>query len=80
MEDSRNTLKILTSKPTGTTPLGRSRRTWEDNIRMDPKEIGIYMRNWADSVQDRDYWKAPASAVLNFGLHKPWSIVHLYCL
>ena len=37
---------------------GRPRRRWEDNIRMDLKEIGFNTRNWIDSAQDRDYWRA----------------------
>ena len=45
MEEGRNAFKILTSKPTGKRPLGRPRRRWEDNIRMDLKEISINMRN-----------------------------------
>ena len=47
--------KILTSNPTGKRPLGRPRRRWEDNIRMNLKEIDISARNWVDSVQNRDY-------------------------
>ena len=47
--------KILTGKPTGKRPLGRPRRRWEDNIRMDLEEIGINEGNWVDSAQDRDY-------------------------
>ena len=50
--------KILTGQLTGKRPLGRSRRRWEDNIRMDLEEIGINSRNWVDSAQDRDYWRA----------------------
>ena len=46
-------------------PLGRPRRRWEDNIRMDFKEIGINAGNWVDSVQDRDYWRAFINAALN---------------
>ena len=45
MEAGRNSFKILTGKPTGKGPLGRPRRRWEDNIRMDLNEIGINMRN-----------------------------------
>ena len=41
MEEGRSTFKILTNKPTGKIPLGRSRRRWEDNIRMDLEDIGI---------------------------------------
>ena len=45
-------------KPTGNRPLSRTRRRWEDNIRMDLKEIGSNTKNWVDSAQDRDYWRA----------------------
>ena len=41
MEEGRSAFKILTGKPTGKGPLGRPRRRWEDNIRMDLEEIGI---------------------------------------
>jgi hypothetical protein len=41
------------------------RRRWEENIRMDLKEIGINTRNWGDSALDRDYWKALVNAVLD---------------
>ena len=44
---------MLTGKPIGKIPLGRPRRRWEDNIRMDLEEIGINAGNWVDSVQDR---------------------------
>ena len=52
-------------KPTATRPLGRPRRTWDDNIRMNLKEIGVNTRNSGDSAQDGDYWKAPVNATLN---------------
>ena len=41
MEEGRSAFKIFTGKPTGKRPLGRPRRRWEDNIRMDLEEIGI---------------------------------------
>ena len=41
---------------TGKRLLGSPRRRWEDNIRMDLKEIGINTRNWVDSARDRNYW------------------------
>ena len=47
-------------KPTGKRPLGRPRRTWEDNIRMDLEEIGINAGNWVDSTQD--YWRTLVNA------------------
>ena len=57
--------KILTGKPKGKRPLGRPRRRWEDNIRMDLEEIGINAGNWVDSAQDRNYWRALVNAALN---------------
>ena len=64
MEEGRSTFKILTGKPTGRRPR-RPRRRWEDNIRMDLEVIGISARNWVDSVQDRNYWRALVNAALN---------------
>ena len=65
MEEVRSAFKILTGKPTGNRPLGRSRRRWEDNIRMDLEEISINAGNWVDSAQDRNYWRALVNAALN---------------
>ena len=65
MEEGRSVFKIVTDKPTGKRPLGRSRRRWEDNIRIDLEEIGINAGNWIDSAQDRDYWRALVNATLN---------------
>ena len=65
IEECRNAFKILTFKPAGKLHLGRLRRRWEDNIRMDLKEIGINIRNWIDSAQDRDYWRALVNEALN---------------
>ena len=69
MEEGRSTFKILTGKPTGKRPLGRPRRRWEDNIRMDLEEIGINAGNCVDSAQDRNYWRA----LVNAAFHKRWS-------
>ena len=65
MEVGISAFNILTDKPTGKRPLGRRGRRWEDNIRMDLKEIGIKTRTWVDSAQDRDYWRALVNAELN---------------
>jgi len=46
MEEGRSAFKILTVTSTGNRPLGRPRRRWEDNIRMDLKEISANTRNW----------------------------------
>ena len=59
MEEGRGAFKILTGKPTGKRRLGRPRRRWEDNIRMDLEEIGISAGNWVD------YWRALVNAALN---------------
>ena len=52
-------------KPTGKRHSEGPRWRCEINIRMDLKEIGIYMRNWVDLTQDRDYWRAIVNAALN---------------
>ena len=44
--------------------MGKPRRRWEDNIRKDLTEIGINTRNWVDSAQDSDYWKALVNGAL----------------
>ena len=49
-EEGRSAFKILTGKPTGKRPLGRHRRRWEDNIRMDLEEICINTGNWVNSA------------------------------
>ena len=66
MEECRSAFKILTGTSTGRRPLGRLRRKWENNIRMDLKEIDINTRSWVDSAQDRTYWRALVNAALNF--------------
>ena len=68
MELDRNAFNVLTAKSTGKRPLQRLGRSWEDNIRMDLKEIGINTRNWVESTQDRDYWRAVVNAALSHGV------------
>ena len=64
MDEGRSALKILIGKPTVKRPLGRPKRRWEDNIRMDLKAIGISTRNSVDSAQDRD-WRTLVNEELN---------------
>ena len=45
--------------------MGRPRRRWEDNIRMELEDIGINAANWAGSAQDRDYWRTLVNVALN---------------
>ena len=58
IEEGRSAFKFFTDTPTGNRPLGKPTRRWEDNIRIDRKQMGIIKRNWVDSTQDRDYWRA----------------------
>ena len=64
-EEGRSAFKILIGTSIGKRPLGRSRRRWEDDIRMDLEEIGINAGNLADSAKDKDYWRALVNAALN---------------
>jgi hypothetical protein len=52
METKRNTYRILVGKPQGKRPLGRQRRRWVDNIKIDLMEIGWDGMNWIDLAQD----------------------------
>jgi hypothetical protein len=61
----RNAYKILVGKPEGKRPLGRPRRRWMDNIKMDLREIGWNGENWIDLAQDRDQWSALVNTVMN---------------
>ena len=63
MEEVRTAFKILRGTPTGKRPLRRPRCRWEDNIRMYLKETGINTRNWVESAQDRNYWRALVNAL-----------------
>ena len=65
MEEGRSVYKIVIGKPTGKRPLGRPRRSWEEDFRMELEEISINAGNWADSAQDRDYWRVLVNAALN---------------
>jgi hypothetical protein len=60
-----NSYRILVGKPEGKRPLGRSRRWWEDNIKMDLREIGWGGRDWMGLAQGRDQWRALVNTVMN---------------
>jgi hypothetical protein len=57
--------RVLVGKPKGKRPLGRPRRRWEDNIRMDFQEVGCGGVDWIGLAQDRDRWQAIVNAVMN---------------
>jgi hypothetical protein len=61
----RNAYRILVGKPEGKTQLGRPRRRWVDNIKMDLREIEWDGVNWIDLAQDRDQWRALVNMVMN---------------
>jgi len=64
--EGRGVHKVLVRKPDGKRPLGRPRRRWEDNIKMDLQELGGGCEDWMELAQDRDRWRALVSAVMNF--------------
>jgi hypothetical protein len=77
MGEERGVHRVLVGKPEGKRPLGRPRRRWEDNMKMDVQEVGGGRGNWKELAQDRDRWRALVSTVKNHQLLKkhsaPWS-------
>ena len=65
MGERRGIYRVLVGKPEGKRPLGRSKRRWEDNIKMDLREVRCGDMDWIDLAQDRDRWRALVSAVMN---------------
>jgi hypothetical protein len=63
--EKRNAYRALVGKPEGKRPLGRPKRRWENNIRMDLREIGWGGMDWIDLAQDRDQWRALVNTVMN---------------
>jgi len=66
MGDEREAYRVLVGKPEGKRPLGRPRRRWVNNIRMDLQEVGCRYVDWIGLAQDRDRWRTLVSAVMNF--------------
>jgi hypothetical protein len=65
MGEERGVYRILAGKLKGRRPLGRPRRRWVDNIRMDLQEVGCGYVDWIGLAQDRDSWRTFVSAVMN---------------
>ena len=63
--EKRGVYSVLVGKPEGKRPLGRPRRRWEDNIKMDLQEVGCGGADWIELAQDRDRWRALVNAVMN---------------
>jgi hypothetical protein len=66
MAEGRSVHRVLVGKPEGKSPLGRPRRRWEGNIKMDLQVVGRGCRDWMELAQDRDRWRALVSTVMNF--------------
>ena len=65
MGKNRGVYRVLVGKPEGKRLLGRRRRRWKDNIKMDLQEVGCGGLEWIELAQDRERWRAVLNAVLN---------------
>ena len=70
MREGRGVHRVLVGKPEGKRPLGRPRRRWEDNIKMDLQEEGGSCGGWMELAQDRDKWRALVGTVRNLRVPK----------
>jgi len=65
MGERRVVYRVLVGKPEGKKPLGRPRRRWEDNIKMNLQEVGCGGMDWIELAEDRGRWRALVNAVIN---------------
>jgi len=65
MGEERGLYRVLVVKPLGRRTLGRPRRKWVDNIRLDLQEVRCGYMDWIGLAQDRDKWRTLVSAVMN---------------
>jgi len=65
MGEERGVYRVLVGKPEGRRQLGRPRRRWVDNIRLNLHEVGCGYMDWTELAQDRDRWRTPVSVVMN---------------
>jgi len=70
MGEGRGVHRVLVGKSEGKRPLGRPRRRWKDNIKMVLQEVGRGCGDWMDLAQDRDWWRALVSTVMNLRVPK----------
>jgi len=65
MGEERGVYRVLVGKSEGKRPMGKPRRRWVDNIRMDLQEVVCWYMDWFGLTQDRDMWRTLVSAVMN---------------
>jgi hypothetical protein len=65
MGEKRGAYRVLVGRSEGRRPLGRPRRRWEDNIKMDLREVGRVGMNWIELAQYRERWRTLVNAVMN---------------
>ena len=70
MGEGRGVHRVLVGKPEGKRTLGRQRRRWKDNIKMDLQEVGGSCGDWMELAQGRDKWRALVSTVMNLRVPK----------
>ena len=70
MGEERGVHRVLVGRPEGKRPLGGPSRRWEDNIKMDLKEVGGGCGDWMELAQDRDRWRALVSTMRNLRVSK----------
>jgi hypothetical protein len=68
MVEERGVYRVLVGKLEGKRTLGRPRRRWVDNIRVDLQEVGCRYMDWIGLAQDRDKWRTLVNAVMNLGV------------
>jgi hypothetical protein len=71
MGEERNVCRVLMGNPKGKRPLGRTRRRWEDGIKMDLRETGWGSVDWIQLTQDRDRWWALVNTLMNLRVLAP---------
>jgi len=66
--EKRGIYRVLVGKTEGKRLLGRPRRRWEDNIKMDLQEVGYGGMDWIEMAKDRDRWRVFVNEVMNLGV------------